>query len=90
MNKNIGIKFVKKPVVVEAVLWDGTEETAKELFEWSNHHTIWRGMSFITIETLEGSMIADKGDWIIKGIKGEFYPCKPDIFKATYELYNEF
>ena len=37
------------------------------------------------IETLEGTMKADKGDWIIKGVKGELYPCKPDVFKMTYE-----
>jgi hypothetical protein len=39
----------------------------------------------VVIETLEGNMTADKGDYIIKGIKGEFYPCKPDIFELTYE-----
>ncbi len=41
--------------------------------------------AFIVIPTLEGDMRADRGDWIIRGIKGEFYPCKPDIFEATYE-----
>ena len=42
----------------------------------------------LVIPTLEGEMIANKGDWIIKGVKGEFYPCKPDIFEATYEMTN--
>ena|SRR5699024_1563629 len=44
------------------------------------------GKAVIEIETLEGTMRADVGDWIIKGVQGEFYPCKPDIFEATYEL----
>lgn len=44
------------------------------------------GRTYIEIETLEGVMEADVGDWIIKGVAGEFYPCKPDIFAATYEL----
>lgn len=44
------------------------------------------GLTFIEIPTLEGIMRADVGDWIIKGVAGEFYPCKPDIFEATYEL----
>lgn len=44
-----------------------------------------QGRTYLEIETLEGVMEANVGDWIIKGIKGEFYPCKPDIFEATYE-----
>lgn len=48
-----------------------------------------RGRICIEIETLEGAMLADIGDYIIKGVKGEFYPCKPDIFKATYEEVGE-
>jgi hypothetical protein len=42
----------------------------------------------MNIHTLEGNMIASVGDWIIKGVKGEFYPCKPDIFESTYEEVN--
>ena len=75
------MKFRKKPVVIEAI----------QLSE-SNHEEIlkWMGcMAGVTldfyIETLEGTMRADVGDWIIKGIIGEFYPCKPDIFEATYD-----
>ncbi len=48
-----------------------------------------RGRAVIEIETLEGVMRADVGDWIIKGVLGEFYPCKPDIFAATYELVED-
>jgi hypothetical protein len=47
------------------------------------------GTNFLDIETLEGTMTASLGDWIIKGVAGEFYPCKPDIFALTYELVNE-
>ena len=43
----------------------------------------------LLIETLEGEMLADPGDWIIRGVKGEFYPCKPDIFEATYEAVTD-
>jgi hypothetical protein len=47
------------------------------------------GPAFMLIETLEGVMRAEVGDWIIRGVKGEFYPCKPDIFAATYEPVDE-
>jgi len=47
------------------------------------------GKSIFPIQTLEGEMIASQGDWIIKGVRGEFYPCKPDIFKDTYEMIEE-
>jgi len=79
------MKFQKKPVVIEAVQYLG-ERNAAEMLEhlegcvgWLQHE---RG---ICIPTLEGMMIASPGDWIIKGVKGEFYPCKPDIFEATYQ-----
>lgn len=81
------MKYRKKPVVIEAVQWTGNnlEEIiifmgvgmeAKEDFFFEKE---------ITIRTLEGEMTAQKDDWIIKGVKGEFYPCKPDIFEQTYE-----
>ena len=88
-------KFRKKPVVIEAVKWDGDAHTANvfigESFglnpdypgEWDWTYD-WDGEGLI-IPTLEGKHRANLGDWIIKGIKGEFYPCKPDIFEATYE-----
>lgn len=88
-------KYKKKPVIIEAVEWTGDninevgEFMGKENcdIEYSNIETI-HGIDIIveiTIHTLEGNMHVDKGDYIIKGIKGEFYPCKPDIFKQTYE-----
>lgn len=80
-------KFRKKPVVIEAMLF--TDETKNQVFNWvtCTHYPSWNanGDPTMTISTLEGDMIASLGDWIIKGISGEFYPCKPDIFAATYE-----
>jgi hypothetical protein len=82
--------FRKKPVVIEAVKWDGECETANK-FIGERYGTDWSYDSnkpgfAISIPTLEGNMRGEVGDWIIKGVKGEFYPCKPDIFDATYEL----
>ena len=76
------MKFRKKPVIIEAVQW--TSENLSEVQEFYRKESILIG-DRIVIETLEGVMYASIGDWIIKGIKGEFYPCKPDIFDATYE-----
>ncbi len=79
-------KYRKKPVVIEAVQFDGSTESGRQIDDWSNGCTRHLGVcNEITINTLEGEMRGKKGDWIIKGIKGEFYPCKPDIFEATYE-----
>ena len=75
-------KYRKKPVVVEAVQWTGNNWG--ELTDFMHDAYGVEGQK-ITIVTLEGTMTADVGDWIIKGVKGEFYPCKPDIFEATYE-----
>lgn len=77
-------QYRKKPVVIEAVLWDGQNDTAVFISSWSNQK-VETGNGIIVIHTLEGEMRADKGDYIIKGVKDEFYPCKPDIFDATYE-----
>jgi len=75
------MNYRKKPVEIDAIQWTG--DNRLEIFDFCN-------MSYITdqelrIQTLEGSMIASVGDYIIKGVKGEFYPCKPDIFEMTYE-----
>ena len=77
------MKFRKKPVVIEAVQWNGTNTGEVRGFMFPVVPIVESGC--IAIFTLEGRMIAQEGDWIIKGIKGEFYPCKPDIFEATYE-----
>ena len=84
-------KYRKKPVVIEAVQWTGDnfEEIQKMLINADENRVIMphpnEDEDSLLIATLEGEMRADKGDYIIKGVKGEFYPCKPDIFEATYE-----
>jgi len=80
------MKYRKKPIVIEALLWDGTQRARDELKEFCGLKSYeFSGFGEFLIKTLEGTMRADIGDWIIKGVKGEFYPCKPDIFEATYE-----
>lgn len=82
-------KFRKKPVVIEAIQYDGTENSVVEILElkeaFSASKSIRAGADHLLIHTLEGIMRADKGDWVIKGVNGELYPCKPDIFEKTYE-----
>lgn len=79
------MKYRKKPVVIEARCLG--EEPYATTGKWCNGQPIVDGRKIvgIAIETLEGTMRAEVGDYIIKGVKGEFYPCKPDIFAATYE-----
>lgn len=86
---NEALKFRKKPVVIEAKQFDG--RNGMKLFAWMNGAELEEDFlgEYIEIKTLEGTMRADKGDWIIKGIAGEFYPCKPAIFEATYEAVTE-
>lgn len=81
-------KFRKKPVVIEAVLWDGNLTTVEALQAKSTCTEVQQdlGSDALLIPTLEGVMTARRGDWIILGVKGELYPCKPDIFAATYDL----
>lgn len=91
------MKYRKKPIVVEAIIFeDDSVETITKLQElgldpvrvdyrsYAAHGSYW-----LNIETLEGTMRADVGDHIIKGVDGEFYPCKPDIFEKTYEIIQE-
>lgn len=79
--------YRKKPVVIEARQL--TTDSMRDIWEWigdSAHECYWSDDDkYISINTLEGYMMARPGDWIIKGVKGEFCPCKPDIFEATYE-----
>lgn len=75
------MKYIKKPVEVEAVQWNG--KNAEEVLEFTNHTAKFKNGK-MQIPTLEGTMTASAGDYIVKGIKGEFYPCKPDIFRDTY------
>lgn len=78
------MKFRKKPVVIEAYQW--TTGNATTISEWAGDAVQFDSANQVfKINTLEGVMTAKKGDYIIKGIKNEFYPCKPDIFESTYE-----
>lgn len=86
-------KYRKKPVVIEAIQFNGINFKEIEEFTLGNgkRHITYEGnvpieTNYIEITTLEGIMNASKNDWIIKGVNGEFYPCKPDIFEQTYEL----
>lgn len=78
-------KYRKKPIEVEAVQWTGENEDEVREFSPAAHIDAALGVTCLAIDTLEGRMMAHHGDWIIKGGAGEFYPCKPDIFRATYE-----
>lgn len=88
-------KFRKKPVEIEAegplLPYTGPgSDNAQELADWCGGRSIWRdGATCVEIKTLEGVMYASPGDYIIKGVQGEFYPCKPDIFHATYEAVDD-
>lgn len=78
------MKYRKKPVVIEAVQWTG--KNLNDLLLWAKRDIgVDLSTDQLKIKTLEGVMTADLGDWIIRGVKGEYYPCKPDIFEATYE-----
>lgn len=78
-------KYRKKPVEVEAVQWDGGNGIEIADFMLGKNVAVRDADNCLEIETLEGTMAASVGDFIIKGVQGEFYPCKPDIFEATYE-----
>ena len=78
-------KYRKKPVVIDAVQWVRGNEDKVKAFMNMELVTEYQG-EILVIETLEGTMRANQGDYIIKGVNGEFYPCKPDIFEQTYEL----
>ncbi len=88
------MKYRKKPVVIEAIQWTGKNfdecmnfigEDYGNKFNYENAEESATETGKILIDTLEGMITASKGDFIIKGVKGEFYPCKPDIFQQTYE-----
>ena len=89
MNTQHPIKFKKKPVIIDAVQWNNTMSAWQGIIDMGFKQNGWKpgplGSDTFYIVTLEGDMLVSKGDWVIKGIAGEFYPCKPDIFDATYE-----
>jgi hypothetical protein len=91
-------RWRKKPVVIDAFRWTGGPDQ-KEDPVWINDAIragkVWflnEGQSNVTlmIETLEGCMVAQQGDYVIRGVKGEIYPCKPDIFEATYDFVSDY
>lgn len=94
------MKYRKKPVVIEAIIWSGKNH--REMFNFLTNNTMTdkpispcedsfyidhsKVVGGLVIRTLRGERLANIGDYIIKGVNGEFYPCKPDIFEKTYEL----
>ncbi len=94
--------FRKKPVEIEAVQYLGPQSKMASAIAFDGVAPDWLDRAFnkpqsetgavfrfgdhLLIQTLEGSLMAQPGDWIIQGVKGELYPCKPDIFAATYDL----
>lgn len=87
-------RYRKRPVVIEAMQFTG--DNGGEVIAWATRFStaerdpIEENLSKrLIIWTLEGNMVAQPGDWIIKGVQGEFYPCKPDIFEQTYEAVED-
>ena len=85
------MRFRKRPIEIEAVRVEKPWKAVLEFCPVAQTITSGGGcrVAFFVIPTLEGNRRADIGDWIIKGVKGEFYPCKPDIFALTYEPVEE-
>jgi hypothetical protein len=87
------VKYRKKPVTVEAMRLES--DNVAKILEWIGGKWVHSGgydnndMPFINIHTLEGTVTTTFGDYVIKGVKGEIYPCKPDIFEMTYEAVAE-
>ena len=90
------MKYKKKPVVIDAIVY--TKDTVGKVLDFieklsgecnSKHAYICPEENELFILTLEGNHLATEGDYIIRGVKGEFYPCKPDIFEMTYEKVDE-
>lgn len=84
------MKYRKKPVIIEAIQFEDNSDRIIEIHEFMGGDTIRvnyedKDNPYLKIETLGGIMKASVGDYIIKGVNGEFYPCKPDIFEKTYE-----
>lgn len=83
--------YRRKPVVLEAMQWDGTVASATAVIDWvlTSGGTIRyhdeSELPALAVDAIGGTVTAQAGDWIMRGVKGEFYPCQPDIFEATYE-----
>jgi PhoPQ-activated pathogenicity-related protein len=86
------VKYRKRPIEIEARQYGWGGQNGREIASWAHegcdpamNAIILVASTYLEVRTLEGHMVANYGDWIIKGINGEFYPCKPDIFEKTYE-----
>lgn len=84
--------YRKLPVVIQAIMWDGTNlnELIDKLPGFKKSHYIDYIYGDLYIQTLEGDMKASVGDYIVRGVNGEFYPCKNDIFLKTYEMATDY
>lgn len=85
-------RYRKKPVEIEAYQLEGTIDSANRMLAWIGSHGADAKRAHtgdpergLIISTLEGDMLAKPGDWVIRGLAGEFYPCRDDVFRATYE-----
>ena len=83
------MKYRKKPVVIEAEQWEGHNLNDDNSMFQAPEVIIKNDGSEFMVSTLEGVMTGQKGDWLIRGVKGELYQCKPDIFEATYDAVRE-
>ena len=83
--------YRKLPVVIQAIMWDGTnyDELCEKLTNFKDFSEYRPDVNYLYISTLEGVMQASIGDFIVRGVNGEFYPCKNDIFLKTYEKVPE-
>ena len=84
LQKDYILKYKKKPVVIEAIQFNNGFDIATMEKSWTNFRFVWAETGF-KIPTLEGEMHVSLGDYVIKGVNGEFYPCKPDIFLKSYD-----
>lgn len=95
-EENVAKRYVSRPVVIEALRYDGTRGSGGDVVEWVTQSVPPGSIGIsvldidaLYIETLEGRMKVSPGDWIIRGTRGEFYPCKPDVFEVKYAAVEE-
>lgn len=81
------MKYRKKPVVIDAKQYTG--DNVVDMLAWTNHPAVFENNNELHIRTLEGLMHVSATDWVIRGAKGEYYPCRDDIFEATYEQVHD-
>lgn len=82
------MKYRKKPIIIEAEKWEGANLNCDNSMFQSPEVIIKSDLGFM-VSTIEGVMTGKLGDWLIRGVKGELYPCKPDIFAATYDAMSD-